>query len=114
MHVRSLLVAPPPPPLCPAPAPASNPLSFPTSTGGETLQEAFENVGLCMFNYMTPLEGLAPGETRTLSAEGHDLPSLLYHWLDELLFAFSTDFFVPCSLKITKFDREAWKIEAEG
>ena len=34
--------------------------------GGETLQEAFENVGLCMFNYMTPLKGIGidPALTR--------------------------------------------------
>lgn len=67
-----------------------------------------------MFNYMTPLDGLTSKETRPYTAEGHDLPSLLYHWLDELLFGFSTEFFVPRELKITKFDREAWKIEAEG
>lgn len=67
-----------------------------------------------MFNYMTPLKGIAPTDTRTYSAEGHDLSSLLYHWLDELLFGFATDFFVPSSLRITSFNREAWRIEAEG
>jgi SHS2 domain-containing protein len=71
-----------------------------------------------MFNYMTPLTGVdassADAATRTYAAEGHDLPSLLYKWLDELLFDFSSDFFVPIELKITKFDREEWKIEADG
>ena len=80
--------------------------------------EAFESAGLCMFNYMTPLEGIEPeagaaGERR-YEAEGHDLQSLLYHWLDELLFGFATDFFVPKALRITLFDREKWRIEAEG
>jgi SHS2 domain-containing protein len=69
------------------------------------LQEAFENVGLCMFNYMTPLEGIKYVDDRTIVAEGHDLPSLLYHWLDELLFSFATDFFVPTSLKIISLQR---------
>lgn len=34
--------------------------------GGETLREAIENVGLCMFNYMTPLKGIGvdPALTR--------------------------------------------------
>lgn len=37
-----------------------------STPGGETLQEAFENVGLCMFNYMTPLKGIGidPALTR--------------------------------------------------
>jgi SHS2 domain-containing protein len=71
-----------------------------------------------MFNYMTPLNGIATQgvavKHRTFSAEGHDLPSLLYHWLDELLFGFSTDFFVASSLRIVNFDREKWQIEAEA
>lgn len=71
-----------------------------------------------MFNYMTPLEGISlstsTSGTRHYKAEAHDLPSLVYHWLDELLFEFSSDFFVPKSIKITKFDRENWKIEAEA
>ena len=79
-----------------------------------------------MFNYMTPLSGLLSSEEDSEGAEGpkvvkasyaaeaHDLPSLLYHWLDELLFGFSVDFFVPKMLKITRFDRDEWKIEAEA
>ena len=71
-----------------------------------------------MFNYMTPLEGIeiqaGPGGERRYRAEGHDLQSLMYHWLDELLFSFSTDFFVPKALEITLFDREKWQIEAVG
>ena len=67
---------------------------------------------------MTPLEGIdAEGpsaETRYYKSEAHDLPSLLYHWLDELLFDFSSDFFVAKTLEITLFDREGWKIEAEA
>lgn len=39
---------------------------FLPNPGGETLREAFENVGLCMFNYMTPLKGIGidPALTR--------------------------------------------------
>ncbi|PRW57244.1 archease-like [Chlorella sorokiniana] len=83
---------------------------------GETLREAFENVGLCMFNYMTPLKGIGidPALTRTYEAEGHDLQSLLFNFLDELLFAFATEFFVAKQLRITRFDRDNWRIMAEG
>ncbi|KAL4420217.1 hypothetical protein ABPG77_011041 [Micractinium sp. CCAP 211/92] len=108
---------------------------------GGTLREAFENVALCMFNYMTPLKGISvdPAQTRRYEAEGHDLHSLLFNFLDELLFAFATDFFVAKRMRITRFDRAdrasqggggadagdstggtgadgagGWRIEAEG
>lgn len=71
------------------------------------MEEALENVGLCMFNYMTPLTGISCSEERKFAAHGHDMKSLLFHWLDELLFQFSTDFFVPKTLKITKLKRES-------
>jgi SHS2 domain-containing protein len=33
--------------------------------GGSDLREAFENVGLAMFNYMTPLSGITIDEEQT-------------------------------------------------
>ncbi|GLC61394.1 hypothetical protein PLESTB_001751400 [Pleodorina starrii] len=81
---------------------------------GRDLKEAFENCGLAMFNYMSPLELVRPRETRSYRAEGHDLPSLLYGFLDELLFVFATELFLAASLTITTFDRVNWVIEAEG
>lgn len=50
----------------------------------------------------------------TYEAEGHDLQSLIFNFLDELLFGFATDFFVAKQLRVTAFDREAWRITAEG
>ena len=46
---------------------------------------------------------------------GDDLKSLLFHFLDEFLFLFSADpFFIPKQIKITEFDKQAFKIKAEG
>ncbi|KAL4853337.1 Protein archease-like [Chlorella vulgaris] len=84
---------------------------------GTTLAEAIANVGLAMFNYMTPLEGIRIDSTqsRRYEAEGHDLQSLLFNFLDELLFSFSTDFFVAKELTISTIDRnDSWRIVAEG
>lgn len=50
----------------------------------------------------------------TYEASGHDLQSLLFAFLDELLFCFSTDFFVPKALRVTRLDRDAWSITAEA
>lgn len=100
---------------------------------GDSLKEAFEKVALCMFNYMTPLHGIVNGLLeRNRSGEdddassrvsvverefvmtGNDAESLMFHWLDELLFTFSTDFFVPVVLEIIEFDVETWRIRARG
>lgn len=113
---------------------------------GKTLEEAFENAALCMFNYMTPLEGIViddgltrcdrrawasrrgrqrrslqlpqpvpvPHKHRRYEAEGHDLQSLLFAFLDEMLFGFGTEFFVCKEIRILELDRSAWKITAEG
>lgn len=51
---------------------------------------------------------------RTYKAEAHDLQSLLFQFLDELLFTFSTEFIVCKELCIKEFDRDAWRIVAEG
>ncbi len=88
---------------------------------GDTLEESFENLALCMFNYMTPLSGILKTclseqgrniDTHRFTISGNDMESLLYHWLDELLFKFSTGFFVPVAIKITEFDLKSWTIKA--
>lgn len=42
------------------------------------------------------------------------MSSLLFSFLDELLFAFCTDFFVCKELRVTSLDREGFRITAEG
>ncbi|GIL49951.1 hypothetical protein Vafri_6248, partial [Volvox africanus] len=81
---------------------------------GQDLKEAFENCALAMFNYMSPLEYVRPRTTRRYRAEGHDLPSLLFAFLDELLFVFSTELFLAARVKITALDRNNFVIEVEG
>lgn len=51
---------------------------------------------------------------RQYEAEGHDLQSLLYNFLDEILFAFSTEFLVCRDVQVTCLDRQAFKITATG
>ena len=96
---------------------------------GKTLSQAFEQVAACMFNYMTPLEGIeaglrarlgevAPDEEEGKRDEGlvgdtsvvrvitvedaKDMDSLMFQWLDELLFGFSTEYFVPVRIRVVE------------
>ncbi|XP_005395139.1 PREDICTED: protein archease isoform X2 [Chinchilla lanigera] len=63
---------------------------------GETLEEAFEQCAMAMFAYMTDIGTVEPLQTVEVEAQGDDLQSLLFHFLDEWLYKFSADeFFIP-------------------
>lgn len=48
-----------------------------------------------MFGYMTEIDTVEISECQDVEAEGHDLLSLLFHFLDECLFLFCADpFFI--------------------
>ncbi|XP_065192643.1 protein archease-like [Sycon ciliatum] len=82
---------------------------------GDTLEEAFEQAVVAMNGYQTELEKIDMTSTQTVEAEGEDALSLLFHFLDEFLFIFAADpFFVAREVKILEFDRENWRIVAEG
>ncbi|XP_016907332.1 protein archease-like [Apis cerana] len=80
---------------------------------GDTIEEAFEQCAVAMFGYMTDLERVEMTQLHYVEAEGHDMESLLFHFLDELLFMFSAEpYIVAKKVKITKFDRANFKINA--
>ncbi|XP_037069506.1 LOW QUALITY PROTEIN: protein archease-like [Pollicipes pollicipes] len=82
---------------------------------GGSLPEAFEQAALAMFGYMTDLETVEAVDTQHVTAQGHDLESLLFHFLDEFLFLFSAEpFFVACHVEIVEFDRQEFRIRARG
>ncbi|XP_033640981.1 protein archease-like [Asterias rubens] len=82
---------------------------------GDTLKESFEYVALAMFAYMTEISKVDKLTTVTIEAEGDDMLSLLYHFLDEFLFVFSADpFFIPREVTIDELDLENFKIKATG
>jgi len=84
---------------------------------GKDLSEAFEQVVLAMFNYMVELDNVEIDnniDPREIEVEGHDLDSLLYNFMDEWLFVFSTEWLVCSEIQITQFDKENFKIKAIG
>jgi len=83
---------------------------------GKTLKESFEQMVVCMFGYITSLELVMIDEscTQILEVEGHDLESLLYSFMDEFLFMFSTEFIVCKEVHILEFDVENFKIKVQG
>ena len=54
------------------------------------------------------------GGCREIEAEGHDEQSLLFAFLDELLFIFHTEFLVCKRITVTHLDRNSWCVQARG
>jgi SHS2 domain-containing protein len=52
--------------------------------------------------------------TRARRAEAHDMQSLLFTFLDELLFVFSTEFLVVRTLELHAIDRSNWTMRVVG
>ena len=81
----------------------------------DNLKEAFENVGVAMFGYMTEIDTVEMVNSFNVDAEGDDMEGLLFHFLDEWLFAFSAEpFFIPRKIVITELDAENFKIKSVG
>ncbi|KAJ1178018.1 hypothetical protein NDU88_003268 [Pleurodeles waltl] len=82
---------------------------------GDTMEEAFEQCAMAMFGYITDIDTVEPIDTVEVEAEGHDMISLLYNFLDEWLYQFSAEkFFVPREVKVLQVDRSAFKIRSIG
>lgn len=83
---------------------------------GSSLEEAFAQVTLAMFGYMTEMETVEvdPELTRTVTAKGHDMMSLLYNFMDEFLFVFCSEDMIFCDISVTQFDRKTFKMQAQG
>ena len=59
---------------------------------GETLNEAFENAGLAIFNIISDTEGITPSNEISFEITSEDDVSLLYDFLEELLFYHEVEF----------------------
>jgi len=81
---------------------------------GRTLEEAFAQVCVCFFSYMTDLDTVESKTSIEVEASGHDILDLLYHLLDEFLFSFGTELIVCRWVQLLEFDKDALRIKARG
>jgi SHS2 domain-containing protein len=66
---------------------------------GKSMEEAFSNAALAMFSIITDTEKINKKTKKEIKAEGRDLKSLLYNFLEELLFLIDTENFLLNSIK---------------
>lgn len=79
---------------------------------GKNLKEVFENSALALSN--TIYEGKIKEKKKfKITAQGNDLESLLYNFLEEFLVLFDSENFLLSKIKELKFDEDKLKIEAE-
>ncbi|MER2013485.1 MAG: archease [Methanobrevibacter sp.] len=74
---------------------------------GNTLNEAFENAGLAIFNIISDTSGIDSKIAKSFEITSEDEVSLLYDYLEELLFYHEIDFmlFSDFSVNISKSDK---------
>jgi len=61
-----------------------------TASGG-TLAEAFANAAYGMFSIMAELKNVREKETREVALQGSDIETLLFDWLNSLLYYFDVE-----------------------
>jgi SHS2 domain-containing protein len=72
---------------------------------GPSLEKAFEQAGLAL--YRTLVLNAEDGDVaRTVVAEGDDLHSLLYDWLEKLLLIFELDGIVGTGIEVKSLERD--------
>jgi protein archease len=83
---------------------------------GETLEEAFENAAKGVNDTMVDLKTVRPDREIRIAAEGHDLYSLLFDWLDKVMLLLVADGIVMSefSVKIRQNNRYLLEGVAKG
>lgn len=71
---------------------------------GATLEELFANAARAMYSFMTDADAIDTTETREVTVKAEDLYSLMFDWLDELLFLFESGSLVMKEFDITVDD----------
>lgn len=78
---------------------------------GKTLEELYENSGLAVSKFM--YEGkIEEAKKKKIKAEGEDLESLMYNFIEEILFLVDSEGFLTAKAKV-KISADKKKIEAE-
>lgn len=67
---------------------------------GATLEELFVNAAFAMYSFMTDVEAIEEAEERKIAVNAEDLYSLIFDWLDELIFLFDAESLVMKSFDI--------------
>jgi SHS2 domain-containing protein len=68
---------------------------------GDTLEELFANAAIATYSFMTDVDEIEEEAERRVEIKSEDLYSLMFDWIDEMIFLFEAE-----SLVMKKFDIE--------
>ena len=77
---------------------------------GDTLEELFANAAIAMYSFMTDVDEIEEEEEREIEINSEDLYSLMFDWLDELIFLFDSESLVMRSFDIA-IDESNFRIQ---
>ncbi|MCR4327801.1 MAG: archease [Nanoarchaeota archaeon] len=80
---------------------------------GETLEEAFENSAYALFSSICE-DKVKEKKNVKISVSGNDLSSLLYNFLEELLFLVDSKDFLLSKIKGLKINKKSFKLNCEA
>jgi SHS2 domain-containing protein len=85
------------------------------SAHGKTIEEAYENAALSMFETITNTDKVSPIQEDSLEVEAEDQYALLYNWMEALLVKSETQDMLYSKFQITswKETNESFKIKAK-
>ena len=74
---------------------------------GFDLKEVFEQAALGYYNVITDTKTVEPKIKKELTFESEDYESLLFDWIDNLIYFFGTELFIASKIHITKMEKLA-------
>ncbi|MHA1754867.1 MAG: archease [Candidatus Odinarchaeia archaeon] len=76
-----------------------------------TIDEAFEQAGLAVFDTMTDIRLVEPKLTKEIEVEAEDLKSLLFEFIRELLYLFDVEGVLYSYFKLKVFRNKIFKLK---
>ncbi|KZX10953.1 archease [Methanobrevibacter curvatus] len=67
---------------------------------GKSLEKGFENAGMALFDVISEIDLVDENISKKISIESEDIISLLYDYLEELLFLHETEFLLFSKFKV--------------
>ncbi len=81
---------------------------------GETLEDAFVNSAVGMYNLITDLNGVLEKKDVLVKIESHSLEGLLVSWLNELIFRFDAYGFIGNRIEVMALDNNRITARVSG
>lgn len=72
---------------------------------GGDIEELFSNAGNALIDIICDPGAVADVDTRSIEVTGNDREELLVAWLEEILFAFESEGFVPCRVEVVELSQ---------